>query len=82
VSKYILILLIALIIFLAYAQNKKWINLANKNKPSTGSVLGIFDELFSPSKHQANIILQEQKELRVDASSSNPNIIEIELPKK
>jgi hypothetical protein len=82
VSKYILILLIALVIFLAYAQNKKWINLANKNKPSTGSVLGIFDELFSPSKHQANIILQEQKELRVDASSSNPNIIEIELPKK
>lgn len=81
-SKYILILLIALVIFLAYAQNKKWINLANKNKPSTGSVLGIFDELFSPSKHQANIILQEQKELRVDASSSNPNIIEIELPKK
>jgi hypothetical protein len=82
VSKYILILLIALVIFLAYAQNKKWINLANKNKPSTGSVLGIFDELFSPSKHQANIILQEQKELRVDASSSDPNIIEIELPKK
>ncbi len=81
-SKYILILLIALVIFLAYAQNKKWINLANKNKPSTGSVLGIFDELFSPSKHQANIILQEQKELRVDASSSDPNIIEIELPKK
>lgn len=81
-SKYVLILLIALVIFLAYAQNKKWINLANKNKPSTGSVLGIFDELFSPSKHQANIILQEQKELRVDASSSNPNIIEIELPKK
>lgn len=81
-SKYILILLIALVIFLAYAQNKKWINLANKNKPSTGSVLGIFDELFSPSKHQANIILQEQKELRVDALSSDPNIIEIELPKK
>lgn len=81
-SKYVLILLIALVIFLAYAQNKKWINLANKNKPSTGSVLGIFDELFSPSKHQANIILQEQKELRVDASSSDPNIIEIELPKK
>ena len=81
-SKYILILLIALVIFLAYAQNKKWINLANKNKSSTGSVLGIFDELFSPIKHQANIILQEQKELRVDASSSNPNIIEIELPKK
>ena len=81
-SKYVVFLLVALVTFLAYAQNKKWINLANKNKPSTGSVLGIFDELFSPSKHQANIILQEQKEKRIDISNSDPNVIEIELPKK
>jgi len=82
VTRFLLILLGFFILFLAFAQNKKWINLANKNKPSTGSVLGIFDELFSPSRHQANVQIQEQKELKVEVSNSDPNVIHIEISEK
>lgn len=60
-------------------QKRGWINLFNKEKPSMGNVLGVFDEIFSPSKHQAIIELKDQKERKIETEISDPNKIHIEL---
>jgi hypothetical protein len=62
-----------------FAQKRGWVNFKNKERPSMGNILGTFDELFSPSKHQAQILLEEKKEQRVEVSSSDDNHIHIDL---
>ncbi len=71
--------LFIIFIFLVIAQKRNWINLFNKNKPSMGNVLGVFDEMFNPSRHQATIQMQEKKELKVEAGNTDLNKIHIEL---
>ncbi len=44
-----------------------------------GNVLGVFDEMFNPSRHQATIQMQEKKELKVEAGNTDLNKIHIEL---
>lgn len=68
--------------FLMVAQNRGWVNFKNKERPSMGNILGTFDELFSPSKHQAQILLEEKKEQRIEVSSSDENHIHIDLRNK
>jgi hypothetical protein len=82
VSLKLIALLSIISIFLAIAQKRSWINLFNKNKPSMGSVMGVFDEMFNPSRHQAIIQLQEKKELKVEAGNTDLNTIHIELKQK
>lgn len=47
-----------------------------------GNPLGVFDEIFNPTKHQSSVELSEQKELKVQASNADPNRIHIDLSKK
>ena len=71
-----------IITFLMFAQNRGWVNFKNKERPSMGNILGTFDELFSPSKHQAQILLEEKRERRVDVRISDDNHIHIDLRNK
>ena len=64
------------------AQRRGWINLTNKERPSMGNILGTFDELFSPARHNATIELKEQKERRFEVPNTDSNKIHIELNNK
>lgn len=78
----LLVPLLVIFVFLAIAQKRNWINLFNKNKPSMGNVLGVFDEMFNPGRHQATIEMQEKKEIKVEVGNTDLNKIHIELKQK
>lgn len=78
----ILIVTIFLIFVLSIAQRKNWIDLTNKDRPSMPGTLGIFDEIFSPSRHQAIVQIKEQRELRAEVFNEDSNVIRIELEKQ
>ena len=78
----LLVPLLVIFVFLAIAQKRNWINLFNKNKPSMGNVLGVFDEMFNPGRHQARIEMQEKKEIKVEVGNTDLNKIHIELKQK
>jgi hypothetical protein len=44
--------------------------------------LGIFDEIFSPSRHHAIVQIKEQRELRAEVFNEDSNVIRIELEKQ
>ena len=80
-TKYF-VLFLAIVIFLSFAQKRGWVNFKNKERPPMGNILGSFDEIFSPSRHQSQQLLKEQKELKVEISSSDDTHIHIDLSKK
>lgn len=80
-SKFLVVVL-GIIVFLAFAQKRGWVNLTNKNRPTMGNPLGVFDEIFSPAKHQATIELKELKELKVEIPNTDTNTIHIDLDKR
>jgi hypothetical protein len=61
------VLVIAALIFIA--QHFGWIDLSNKNESSGthGSVMGVGDEVFNPTRHEAQIELDRQTVLPAPA---------------
>ena len=78
----ILIAAIFLIIFLSIAQRKNWIDLTSKDRPSMQGTIGIFDEIFSPGRHQAIVQIKEKRELRAEVFNEDSNVIHIDLEKR
>ena len=60
---WLLIAIVLAIVLACYLASKLgWIDLANKNRtgPAAGSGLGIGDEVFNPTRHEAQIELDRQ----------------------
>ena len=47
-----------------------------------GNVLGVFDEMFNPGRHQSTIEMQKTKERKVEIGNTDLNKIHIELKQK
>ncbi len=64
----VLLVVVGLILVFIVAQHFDWIDLSNKRKPSGGSgVMGIGDEVFHPTRHEAQIELDRQSVLPAPA---------------
>ncbi len=64
----VLLVVVALILVFLVAQHFDWIDLSNKRKSSGGSgVMGIGDEVFHPTRHEAQIELDRQSVLPAPA---------------
>lgn len=76
-------ILLAVLVFIGYAQKRGWIDLLSNKKPSGNQVLGVFDEVFAPARHEAQLIQQERKEAPMRFNDSDePFKAEIELEVK
>ena len=56
------------------AQRLGWIDLSNKNQNSgpRGGVMGIGDEVFNPTRHEAQVEIDLDEGVHVPASASQP----------
>jgi len=69
VDGWLLIGLVVLVIGVSYlASHFGWVDLSNKNRSgSRGGVMGLGDEIFNPTRHEAQIELDRQTVLPAPA---------------
>ena len=76
-------LLVVLIILVALAQRRGWIDLRSRHVGTSGSPFAVFEELFAPQKHAATMILEAKRETRYQqGSEGDPFVITVRRDEK